>query len=60
MIGYLLAQVRTTDRPYLPRATQNQIADLFRAGLLNPCRRAVRQHPRSTQRNGLITATTTS
>jgi GAF domain-containing protein/HAMP domain-containing protein len=36
VIGYLLRDVRTGSLDYLPRATQQDVADLFRAGLLNP------------------------
>ncbi len=36
LIGFLLRGVRTDAETYIPRATANQIADLFHRSLLNP------------------------
>lgn len=36
LIGYLLRDVRTGTMEYLPRATQQDVADMFRTELLNP------------------------
>ncbi len=36
LIGYLLRDVHTTSQVYLPHATQQDVADVFRSGLLNP------------------------
>lgn len=61
VIGYLLRNVRTSSQTYLPRTTQFQVADLFRAELLNPAA-ALFDSISLIDRNGngLITATTTS
>ena len=61
LTGFLLRDVNTTSQIYLPHASENDIADLFRNNLLNPAAAAF-DSVRLLDRNGqvLITSNVTS